>query len=305
MAPNPGPQVVTLRSARLRAEVLPGAAGGLARLDWLGGSAAQPVLRPWTRAEGGPLPGTSQLACFPLLPWSNRIDPRGFVFDGRTIAPAPNRPGEPCPIHGDGWQHPWRVAAQSTDSVTLLLDRGEGVPFSYRARLRYLLGESALDVALEVTNTGQAALPFGLGLHPWLPRRLGVTLQAHARGTWTRGPLGLPLDAIGLPAAWDFAAPRTLPEEGVDHAFRGWDGRAMIRWPDTGLALEIAADMAYFILYAPAGKDFFCFEPVDHAINAHNVPGGVPHNGLTVLAPGASLERRVAFRVHGPSLEHP
>jgi aldose 1-epimerase len=57
------------------------------------------------------------------------------------------------------------------------------------------------------------------------------------------------------------------------------------------------ADMAYYILYAPPGRDFFCFEPVDHAINAHNLPGGAAANGLTVLAPGESLSRTVSFAI--------
>ena len=49
--------------------------------------------------------------------------------------------------------------------------------------------------------------------------------------------------------------------------------------------------------YAPPGADFFCFEPVDHAINAHNLPGGAAANGLTVLVPGQTLQRQVTFSV--------
>lgn len=290
-------QVISLRCGALHAEVLPDAAGGLGRLDWRRGEQAHALLRPFVPADGGAVPTTSQLACFPLVPWSNRIDPEGFAFEGRAVAPAPNRPGEPCPIHGDGWQHPWSVQARSGTGVSLLLDRREGSPFSYVARLRYMLTDAALNVTLEVTNTGQAALPFGLGLHPWLERRPGVTLRARSRGTWTRGPLGLPQDGNAVPPEWDFSESRPLPDGHVDHAFRGWDGKAEIRWPDAGVQLGVQADMEYFILYAPAGANFFCFEPVDHAINAHNLPGGATRNGLTALAPGRTLARRVGFHV--------
>lgn len=289
-------QVITLRSGALHAEVLPAAAGGLARLDWQRAGTTHSLLRPYAHAPGAAVPATSQLACFPLVPWSNRIAPDGFVFEGRAVAPAPNRPGEPCPIHGDGWQHPWSVQARSDTGVSLLLDRRDGFPFSYVARLRYTLVDSALNVTLEVTNTGAAPLPFGLGLHPWIERREGMLLRARARGTWTRGPLGLPQDDIALPPEWDFALGRTLPRQQVDHVFRGWDGEAEITWPDTGVKLAVQADMGYYILYAPAGANFFCFEPVDHAINAHNLPGGAARNGLTVLAPGRTLARRVSFR---------
>jgi aldose 1-epimerase len=290
-------ETVHLRCGALRAEVLPQAGGGLGRLDWMRGDERHALLRPHAHTPGAPLPTTSQLACFPLVPWSNRIDPSGFVFEGRRIVLEPNRAGEPCAIHGDGWQHPWRVEAQSRSGVTLLLDRRGGFPFSYTARLRYVLTERALQVTLDVTNTGAARLPFGLGLHPWLERRNGVTLRARASGTWTRDPLGLPQDAIDLPPEWNFAEASVLPSTHVDHLFRGWDGQAKVHWPDTGLSLAIESDMNYFILYAPAGRDVFCFEPVDHAINAHNLPGGAAHNGLRILAPGQTLSRRVAFRV--------
>lgn len=290
-------QVITLRCGALHAEVLPEAAGGLGRLDWQRGGAVHALLRPWVRTPGAPMPTTSQLACFPLVPWSNRIAPDGFVFEGWAVTPAPNRPGEPCPIHGDGWQHPWSVQAHSASGVSLLLDRRDGSPFSYVARLRYMLTETALNVTLEVTNTGQAPLPFGLGLHPWIERRDGVTLRARSRGTWTRGPLGLPHEEIAVPPEWDFATAQALPQGPVDHVFCGWDGEAEIAWPDAGVKLAIQADMAYYILYAPAGANFFCFEPVDHAINAHNLPGGATRNGLTILAPGRTLARRVSFRV--------
>ena len=290
-------QVVHLRSSALHAEVLPELAGGLGRLDWLRGGERHALLRPYVHAAGTPMQSTSQLACFPLLPWSNRIAPTGFIFDGRAVTPAPNRPGEPCPIHGDGWQHPWSVEAQSGSSVSLLLDRRGGSLFSYVARLRYALLDTGLTVTLAVTNTGNAPLPFGLGLHPWIERREGMTLRARATGTWSRGPLGLPLEAIAMPPEWDFASARSLPPGQVDHVFRGWDGVAEITWPDTGIKLGVQADMGYYILYTPVGAGFFCFEPVDHAINAHNLPGGALRNGLTILAPGQTLSRRVGFRV--------
>lgn len=283
--------VITLRSGHLHAEVLPSVGGGLARLDWMG----LEVLR----AAGPDATLPSQLACFPLVPWSNRMAPAGFVCDGRIIRPEPNRVGEPCPVHGDGWQQPWQVTDQQRDAVTLVLDRRAAQPFSYEARLHYALDGDALKVCLEVRNTGAVRLPFGLGLHPWLPRPGEARVQARADAVWLSGGDRLPSSRVPVPEEWDFNDPRPLPPAGVDHVFCGWDGEASIAWPSTGLTLRIHADMGYYIVYAPPGRDFFCFEPVDHAINAHNLPGGPAANGLTILDPGQSLQRQVSFSV-GP-----
>lgn len=283
--------MITLRSGHLYAEVLPSVGGGLARLDWMD----QEVLRAAVPDASSP----GQLACFPLVPWSNRMAPTGFVCDGRTVRPAPNRAGEPCPIHGDGWQQAWQVEDQHGDAVTLLLDRRDALPFSYEARLHYALDVDSLRVTLEVRNTGTVRLPFGLGLHPWLPRPGDALLHAPADTVWRSGADRLPSSQVPVPQEWDFNAARGMPSAGVDNVFGGWNGEAAITWPASKITLRISADMAYYILYAPPGRDFFCFEPVDHAINAHNLPGGPVANGLTMLDPGQLLQRRISFSV-GP-----
>lgn len=283
-----------LENERLRAEVVPQVGGGLARLDWRGGASALPL--PLLRGlppETQELPLPSQLACFPLLPWSNRMAPTGFEFADRRHVPAPNRAGEPCPIHGDGWQQAWEVQSHTADVAVLRLERHEAAPFAYDATLRYALEGDALVVDLAVRNAGDCALPFGLGLHPWLPDPLGARLQARATQVWLSGADKLPSMRSLPPPDWNFIDPAPLPAIGVDNVFEGWDGLAQIQWPGRGIGLAIEADMDYFILYAPPGRDFFCFEPVDHPINAHNLPG---YPGLSILGPGASLRRRVVFR---------
>ena len=287
-------RIVTLRNEFLSAELLPEVGGGLARLDAVGAHAPVPVLRPFTYA--GSVPRPNQLACFPLVPWSNRLA-GGFTCDGRSYHIAPNREGDQYPIHGEGWLLAWQVAEQTGTRLSLLLDRSGGAPFSYLATMDYTLRGASLEVTLAVTNTGHCALPFGLGLHPWMPRSAGVTMRAPAREVWLSGADRMPATAVPIPATWRFDQPRALPATLVDNVFAGWDGVAEIAWPDRGIALRIEADAAYYIVYAPVGGDFFCFEPVDHLINAHNMPGGPVRNGLTMLAPQQQLRRHFKFIV--------
>lgn len=285
-------QRITLQNKYLRAEIVPQAGGGLLRLDWLGGLHPEPLLRSRVAATDE-LPLPSELACFPLVPWSNRLAPSGFVFEGLRHVPAPTREGEPCPIHGHGWQQPWRAQDYSPSSALLRHEYTDAAPFSYAAALRYELQEDALVVELTVRNTGSLALPFGLGLHPWMPDPEGARLQAKSTQVWLSGADKLPSMRSALPSNWNFIDPAGLPGNGVDNVFEGWDGKARIDWPARRVGLAVEANMDYFILYAPPGRDFFCFEPVDHPINAHNLPG---YPGLSILEPGASLHRRVVFR---------
>lgn len=282
---------ILLRNARLAAEIFPQTGAGLARLDWIGGGTPVPLLRPYVPGNG--TPRVNQLGCFVLVPWSNRLA-GGFAFDDVFHPIAPNREGDAYPIHGEGWQFPWRVESASDDAASLVLER-RGRPFAFDARIRYELHESALNVTLEVSNAGASALPFGLGLHPYFPRSAGVTLQAKAAKLWMPGPDKLPVRVVPVPPAWDFAQARTLPADVIDHVFEGWDGHAQVHWREHELALAIASDARYYIVYTPANAGFFCFEPVDHLINAHNGPGGPQQHGLTVLAPGQTLTRRFAF----------
>ena len=75
-----------------------------------------------------------RLGCEFLVPWSNRISGGGFQFDGRFHAVEPNVPGEPFPIHGDGFQRAWRIAGHSATEAELVLDDGAIGPYRYAAR---------------------------------------------------------------------------------------------------------------------------------------------------------------------------
>ena len=291
--------MLEIKNAALRVRILPEAGGGLAGFDWLGRHEPIPLMR---RCE--PLPDSqrhdidpNRLSCYPLVPWSNRIAEGGFQVDGRWVALPLNREEEPWPIHGSGWQRAWQVQSHNAHEVELAL-RESSAAYCYVASLRYALRDDALQIDMAVTNTGAAAMPFGLGLHPFFPRHGEVRLLAPASQVWTNdGQSPLPVERIPVPTNWDFRHERALPNEGVDHAFHAWTGEATIHWVALQLSLRISADADTFVLYTPANGDFFCFEPVDHPINAVHLPGGAVANGMTMLTSQATLRRRFVFNV--------
>ncbi len=94
-------------------------------LDWL-----RPA-GPAALAQGDPR-GT---ACFPLVPYSNRIRDGRFVFEGREIRLPRNFGDHPHSIHGHGWQAPWRVAEAAADAAVMeYRHRADAWPFDYDAR---------------------------------------------------------------------------------------------------------------------------------------------------------------------------
>jgi aldose 1-epimerase len=300
--------MLELANDRLRVLLLPETGGGIARFDWLGSVEPIAVMRPCRSAlarDGScgaaanePI-DPNHLACYPLVPWSNRIATGGFTHDGTRIDLPLNRADDAYPIHGTGWQRVWTVDRHAADEAVFTLhDATEGA-YDYRARLAYYLEATTLRVELAVTNTGNIALPFGLGLHPFFPRHGSVRLHAPARTVWRNDDRDslIPVACEAVPPAWDFSFAPVLPKGGLNNGFQGWKGTARIRWPRKGLRLDINADVDGYILYVPEGEDFFCFEPVDHPVNAVNLPGGAAAHGMTVLAPGQVLARSFAFRV--------
>jgi aldose 1-epimerase len=272
---------VELRDGRSRLVVMPENGGGIARFDALvAGRAPVALLRPWD--------GAGPLGCELLVPWSNRISGGGFDFDGRFHAVDPNVAGEALPIHGDGFQKPWRVARQSATAIELILDHGSIGPYRYMASIAYELQDGSLNATLTTENRAPIRLPYGLGFHPWFARHPGTLLQAKAERVWLEDERHLPTGTAPVAAhpAWDFSQGQALPAGWINNGFDGWDGKAAIVQPEDGIALSVQASalLDVFIVYSPSpDAGFFCFEPVSHPVDAHHGAG------LTVLDPGASM----------------
>ncbi len=293
------PEILRLTADPLTAEILPGVGGGVARFDVATGAAVTNIFRPWPEAGTA---DPNKLGLYVLAPWSNRISKGGFWFGGSFHALAPNLEGEPFPIHGDAWQRPWLVVGHDESSLRLARQSDGPGPFHYRAQLDYRLTATGLSLRMALVNTGERPLPFGAGFHPWLPRTSGTRLQAPARTVWLEDAQHLPTTEIAVQDRpdWDFTAPRALPGTPIDNAFTGWNRQATVFWHDRALALDIEAraPIGNYIVYSPsADAPFFCFEPVTHTVDAHNLGPNPGAHGLIVLASGESLTIECQFGV--------
>lgn len=286
--------------------LLPSAGGGVAAWQWLRNGTPLDIWRPWD----GRTARMQALASYPLLPWSNRISGGGFEHGGRFHALSPNTPGDPYPIHGDGWLQPWSLIAAGAASAQMQLrsDRFGASPYVYDATQVFELREGGLWQSLTVVNRGDEALPFGLGQHPWFTRTPTCRLSAGVSGVWLARPDKIPTGFTAeFPEGWDLNQGAAVDRIVIDNGFGGWSGEALIEWPEHDLALRMGSEVTLpdgspmrpdCLLYAPAEPAVFCFEPISHPIDAAHLPG---QPGWVELRPGEALSLTTRWWFSGRS----
>ena len=268
--------------------------------EWIIDGVVHPLFRKVT-PENGAVAG--QAACFPLVPFGNRVRDNAFQFEGETYHLQPNTIEDPHYLHGDGWLAPWEIESLSRKRAELVYRHRlkEGSPYQYQTRQIIDLSSDQLEVALKVINSGETALPFGLGLHPFLPLTPLTTLRAKASQCWKEDHQFLPIEKVPIPAELDFNEAKTLPNAWTNTGFENWDGLAEIDWPERKLKLTISTDEAdcRYLLFRPDAhfdpsyrEDYFCFEPMTHTANGHNLGH---RSGLKRLEPNQSMTFSIAF----------
>jgi len=287
-----------LKIAEGRAEAEVSTQGGcLTAFRWRDAAGVIDWLRP---APPGDSFAPNDSACFPLVPYSNRIRDGRFRFAGRDCRLRPNFGASHHCIHGHGWLLPWRLVAQSGAGLVLAYEHdGSDWPSPYRAEQRFTLSGGALAVEIAVTNLGDEAMPAGIGLHPYFPRTPACSLTAEVAQMWATDAEVMPTQLAAPPAGAD---PRTglQPATAVlDNGFTGFAGRAEIVWPERGAFLAMEADPAlgFLVVYTPPGADFFCAEPVSHCTDAINLAAaGRADTGIRTLGPGETFTAAVRLR---------
>ena len=76
---------VTLANSLLRLDVAPSLGGGITRFDFRNEGTLVPVFRRCRHVAADTQP--NELACYPLLPYSNRIGGGHFSMGGQTASP--------------------------------------------------------------------------------------------------------------------------------------------------------------------------------------------------------------------------
>jgi aldose 1-epimerase len=223
-------------------------------------------------------------ACYPLVPYSNRLAYRRFRWKGHDYTTAPNFDASLHSLHGVGWLRAWHVVASSAVDVGLRYRHEADAhwPFPFEVSQHFTLAPSTLRVQLQFTNLAHIAQPVGLGWHPYFPKRARSRLHVELSDRWDSDAVQLPVRKLAQPGI-----DGDIAHLDFDNCFEGWAGPARIR--DEKMALQLTSSMHRLVVYTPREKDYFCVEPVSHVSNAIHMADPAAH-GLHSVAPGETVD---------------
>lgn len=245
-----------------------------------------------------------------LAPWANRLDHHGFYANGQHYLLDKElknyrADGNDLPIHGlIQYSDKWVVAELKADKDSAMVrsrlefwrypEYMAQFPFAHTIEMTYRLAGGVLEVETSIENNSAERMPVSVGFHPYfkihdaprdawmvqLPAKESVVLSAQLVPTGEHKPL-------------PYTSPLKLAGVVLDDVMTG-----LVRG-DTGLAefsvqgvkekitVRYGAKYPVAVVYAPAGRDFICFEPMSGPTNAFNLhqAGKYPH--LQVIEPGA------------------
>src|SRR5688572_20364185 len=254
-----------------------------------------------------------------LAPWANRLDHEGFYANGKHYALDANVKNYRTdqykqPIHGlVAYSPEWKVIHMKGDAtgaeVTSRLeffrypDYMAQFPFAHTIEMTYRLQDGILEVATSVENHSTEAMPVSIGYHPYFrlhdaPRdQWKVSLAARDHMV-----LSNQLVPTGETKPVQFSNPVSLAGTQLDDVFtgliRGESGRADFSVEGVKEKISVLYGPKYpvAVVYAPAGRDFICFEPMSGPTNAFNLHHAGKYRDLQTIPPGGRW--RESFWIH-------
>jgi aldose 1-epimerase len=273
-----------LHAGALRLALRPDLGGSIAGL-WHRDTA---ILR---STEPAALAASRASACYPLLPYSNRLAYRKFRWKGQEHTTQPNFDDNPHSLHGIGWQRPWEIVSSSVLEVVMRLKHAGDAdwPFAFDAMQYVTLTPQSMSLQLVFTNTAAVAQPVGLGWHPYFVKRARSRLHIELSERWDSDATQLPTRKVAQPGI-----DSDVSHLDFDNCFDGWKGPARIR--DEKFSLQLTSSLDRLVVFTPQDRDYFCVEPVSHVSNAIHMAEPAAH-GLQSVAPGERIEATMRLEV--------
>ena len=281
-----------LQNQQIQITVAPDSGGALQEFIFKG----QEILRSASPDEKVP----QNQALFIMMPYCSYIKDGHFNYFGISRHVPSNDPSnELAPLHGDIWKDRCKVEKQSDHSVTLCYchTKETGFPFDYTAKITYELKANELHVTLSIYNPSDLPMPCGMGVHPYFVHSKTAIIQFDSSHVWHHQQDPIFDRPYPTPTQWNFAKGKQIKED-FDTAFGGWDGQAIITYPDEKIQIQIQAQdiFHHIILYTPKDSDSFCLEPVSNTPDAFNLATyGVIGTGIQSIGAHQTLSKTIVF----------
>ena len=214
---------------------------------------------------------------FVMLPFTNRLDPAEFEWQGRLID-LENGSNSGQGLHGFGHRRDWTITDTSDSQVALEYNHTTSSaewPWTFHAKLVYSVSALGLSVALSVRNTDISSMPVSLGWHPFIPLQTSdAPVNSMLRFSASRMH-DIGLDGLGI--AHLSETPLTQHVFTMDvkaastTAFENFSGDVEI-FLEKNLRLKIMSQHApHLLVHRPNKLPFVCVEPVG------SLPGALKH----------------------------
>jgi aldose 1-epimerase len=235
-----------------------------------------------------------------LYPWANRLAGFDYSAAGRAVAVPHDRArvrvdANGLPIHGVlggllAWELLGSPAGEHGSALSARLSWSEQRPplfeaFPFRHELRYdaRLRDGRLEIELTVHACGEDAVPLAFGFHPYLSPPGGSRerwlIELPAMRALALDQLQIPTGPAAALAAERFELDGREYDDGFDSVAE--PARFSVAGGARRLELTFLRGYPCAQVFAPAGGQFICFEPMTAPTNA--LRSG---DALRLLAPG-------------------
>lgn len=287
-------RVIHLSLGRYEACICPAAGARLTRLLWHDGDTPLECVTPWPATEHFDPFQWPKAGAFPMLPFTNRLRNARLNWGSKDLRITPQQ-GQSHALHGIGHRRPWKVVETSAHALTLSLNHeypDADWSWSFAAEMRYLLTPYGLEVSISLQNTSSVDMPAAMGWHPFVPLAAPGTMTTDDVKLVARQSHDIGLDGLsraflsGVNGAVCTFSLSTLTPQTM--AYEGWDGQLLIAADSRHSMCLSSSDASCLVLHVPAGRGYFCAEPVTALPGALENYSDVQKRLHLALAPGAT-----------------
>jgi len=220
-----------------------------------------------------------------LSPWANRLNQDAFYANGKQYLLNSElgnlrRDSNQLPIHGLVlFTDCWSVIRRDTGSVTSRLefwrhpDWMAQFPFAHSLEVTHRLSGGSLEIETTAENLSEEPMPLSLGYHPYLQMadspRDEWRVHIAARERVVLSDFNVP---TGERKAWSADEISTLAGHALDDVFTSLTGQEFsAECASQRVSVRFGQKYPVAVVYAPAGGQFICFEPMTAQTNAFNL----------------------------------